>query len=263
MNPLLSEYIIRFQKDQTLKSIPTFFTQLDSQEYYKTLPYLFGIEVFCVRLLQALQQNHRICIYSDYDTDAVTATATMLEGLTLLGFDKDRISFYAPDRFTEGYGMNPEAIRELVKDFDLIISVDCGINSVAEADAVIEANQIAMSNSSSTPQRVTHNCDLIITDHHHLQDQVPNALSVINPRLAEFYNDNPEAFANQILKVIKSSSFENDLQSRITNWVNKVQRQPSEFPSNPELFLTSSATGVGVAWFCLVWLSYFLIEVSL
>lgn len=263
MNPILSEYVSRFSSSQSRAPIETFFTQLDPINYHLSLPYLFGIEVFCVRLYQALIEHHRICIYSDYDTDAVTATATMLEGLTLLGFDKNLISFYAPDRFTEGYGMNPEAATQLAIEFDLIISVDCGINSVKEALAVETQNQKSLLEiANESKAKVTNRCDLIITDHHHLQDQVPDALSVINPRLAEFYSNRPEKFINKIMKSIDRSNFEPKTKTKITDWVNKVTRKPEEFIANPELFLTSSATGVGVAWFCLVWLSYFLQEIQ-
>ena len=133
MHPILIDYTKRFKKDkvQTL-DISAFFTSL-GEHFEQELPYLYDIETACSRLISALKNDHKICIYSDYDTDAVTATATMFWGLVLLGFKQENIEFYAPDRFTEGYGMNTEAVKMLCEKYDLIISVDCGINSTLEA----------------------------------------------------------------------------------------------------------------------------------
>lgn len=203
MHPILLDYAKRFNKpnSKTLE-ISGFFTSLD-EKYLAELPYLYDIEVATDRLKQALEQNQKICIYSDYDTDAVTATGTMYWGLTLLGFNPENLDFYAPDRFTEGYGMNPEAISMLCDKYDLIISVDCGINSVNEAKICQEKG-----------------IDLIITDHHHLSGELPKCLAVINPRLSEYY-------AKESAKFVQKNNY-----------------------------LSSSVTGVGVAWFVVVWLAY-------
>jgi single-stranded-DNA-specific exonuclease len=149
---------------------------LPAQEYPQLwtqtgkLPWLPETEKVAKRLKLALEKNQKICIYSDYDTDAVTATCVMYRGLCALGFNSKNISYYAPDRFTEGYGMNTEAIRELSTLYDVIISVDCGINSVAEAEIVLKSK-----------------ADLIITDHHHLSSDIPKAIAVLNPRLCAHY----------------------------------------------------------------------------
>ena len=206
MNQLIADYIARFSI-QPSRTFDTFFTQFNAQEYEQKLPYLFDIDKFCDRLKKAMDLGEKICIYSDYDTDAITATATMYWGLIELGVKSELLDFYAPDRFIEGYGMNPDAALELSKKYDLVISVDCGINSVSEAKVF---------KSSS--------CDLIITDHHQLTGEVPDCVAVINPRLSKVYTD---------------------------------RRQ-----ENIE-YLSSSVTGVGVAWFSLVWLAYDLEKNSL
>jgi single-stranded DNA-specific DHH superfamily exonuclease len=203
--------------------------------------------IFAIFRIFVLKQ--KVCIYSDYDTDAVTATGVMYHGLIDLGFDSANLEFYAPDRFTEGYGMNTEAVAELATKFDLIISVDCGINSTAEADIVS-----------------TTKCDLIITDHHHLQDQTPNCTSVINCRLAgEYAKSKPlyKAFSTNSSKVTKKlltqiAKAKPDQESRIKEWLEKSTLDSNLYTTKPEKFLSPSVTGVGVAWFSLVWLGYFL-----
>ena len=174
MNQILIDYCKRFEQTNKPDNyerpvFDEFFTNLDIINHWKKLPYLHNIQNFCLRLLLAQMRGDKICIYSDYDTDAVTATATMYHGLIDLGFDSSNVEFYAPDRFTEGYGMNTEAVDILSKKFDLIISVDCGINSWPEANIILENNN-----------KNEHQCDLIITDHHHLTDQIPDCVAVIN-----------------------------------------------------------------------------------
>ena len=292
MDIKIGEYISRFIPNGFEKpNWSAFFTQLELISYHQILPYIFQIELFNFRLLKAYLLKESICIYSDYDTDAVTATATMYHGLIQLGFDPEKISFYAPDRFTEGYGMNTAATEELAKNYDLIISVDCGINSRAEADLVNQMKVLANSNASSSDLQVKI-ADLIITDHHQLVGSIPEALAVVNPRLNSIYAGNPELVSilknkiqNQktelfewleskpnLLDTIKNensldagvdqdnSSKLEKIKFKIQNWVEKTEHNPKNFALNSPAYLTSSATGVAVAWFCLVWLGYFMEE---
>lgn len=241
MHPILIDYFKRFQKEPSWK-FDFFFTQLKLDEYTSKLPYVYGIELFCLRLVKALMANEKVCIFSDYDTDAVTATAVMYWGLVHLGFDPKNISFYSPDRFSEGYGMNLEAVEKLSLSNQLIISVDCGINSIQEANLVLKQPS----------------CDLIITDHHHLHGKLPKSLTVVNPRLAGYITQ------KQLSVLEPKINFELD---NITNnkkilnfyntWVKKTfVKKPDNLQVNR--LLSESITGVGVAWFCVVWLSYFI-----
>jgi hypothetical protein len=208
-----------------------------------------------LRLLKAYLKGENICIYSDYDTDAVTATATMYWGLVDMGFAKDNLTFYAPDRFIEGYGMNTEAAEKLVDVCDLIVSVDCGINSVLEAQIISKSQ----------------GCDLIITDHHATAGVIPEAIGVINPRLSEFYFQNPNIFAD---RKVTTSTIKADLINEIKTlsqnktwdlqaWQEKLDLTPQEFMTQNKRFLSASVTGVGVAWFCLVWLGYLFEELDI
>ncbi len=236
LHPVLKEYISRFNfsNNQNPENY-SFFTQLSLSEYQSKLPYLFNIENFCYRLYLASQNSEKICIYSDYDTDAVTATATMYWGLINAGFKKENLNFYAPDRLTEGYGLNIKAIDNLSKKYSLIITVDCGINSTEEA-IICQKN----------------NCDLMITDHHQLKENIPEALAVINPVLGIIYQNNSNLFKKNIFS--KKSQNYNFYKGFLANL--KIRQTDSKN------FLSTKVTGVGVAWFCIVWLTYFFEEIK-
>ncbi|MBN8656019.1 MAG: single-stranded-DNA-specific exonuclease RecJ [Anaerolineae bacterium] len=116
------------------------------------------------RIQYAIKNNEPIAIYGDYDVDGVTATALLVEALKKHGAN---VRGYIPNRFEEGYGLNNNALDELKADgVKLVITVDCGIRSPAEA---AHAQTIGL--------------DLIISDHHHPdEDNLPSALAVINPK---------------------------------------------------------------------------------
>lgn len=125
---------------------------------------LSGMETAVSRIRRAIERKESIVIYGDYDVDGVTATALLFDTLRALG---GNVQPYIPNRFEEGYGLNPEALTALKEQgADLVISVDCGIRSPDEA---AHARKIGL--------------ELIITDHHHPADgPLPEALAVINPK---------------------------------------------------------------------------------
>ncbi len=124
---------------------------------------LKGMAEAVARLSQAIARQELIAVYGDYDVDGVTATTLMTQVLAALG---GRVQAYIPNRFDEGYGLNNEALAELAeRGVKLVLTVDCGIRSVKE---------VAYGNSLGL--------DLIITDHHHVGDDVPPALAAINPK---------------------------------------------------------------------------------
>lgn len=127
-------------------------------------PFLFrDMQKAMERIHASIEQKQKITIYADYDADAITACAVLYLALTKLGA---QVEYYIPDRFTEGYGMNEEAVRSIAAaGTKLIITVDCGINAVAEAAVCRELG-----------------VDLIITDHHDLTSDLPDALAIINPK---------------------------------------------------------------------------------
>ena len=116
------------------------------------------------RILRALQHGEKALIFGDYDVDGMTATALLLDFLTYLGLDVD---YYIPDRLTEGYGLRPESVEKaaIARDITLIITVDCGITS---HEAVRLAGRAGI--------------DVIITDHHEIPPDPPEALAILNPK---------------------------------------------------------------------------------
>ena len=137
-----------------------------------TDPYLLsGMSQAVERIRFAIQQHEPIAIYGDYDVDGVTATALLVQVLQRLGAD---VRGYIPNRFDEGYGLNNDALSNLrSQGIRLVITVDCGIRSLAEAE---HAARLGM--------------DMIISDHHHPAAEIPQVLAVINPKLpGETYPD--------------------------------------------------------------------------
>lgn len=130
-------------------------------------PFLMkGMEEAVARLCRCVYEKEKIAVYGDYDVDGVTATSLLTSFLRALGCD---VTYYIPDRFKEGYGVNSEALRDLKqRQVNLVISVDCGITAV---DEVAQARALGM--------------DFIVTDHHSFCGQLPDAVAVLNPRQAD------------------------------------------------------------------------------
>lgn len=129
---------------------------------------LEGLIIAKKRIDQAIAKGESILVFGDYDADGVTSTTLLVETLHELGAMCD---YYIPNRFTEGYGPNPNAFREAKRQgFDLVITVDTGI-------AAFEAAEVAKELE----------LDLIITDHHEIQGQLPVALAIIHPHCSDDY----------------------------------------------------------------------------
>jgi single-stranded-DNA-specific exonuclease len=115
-------------------------------------------------LSAAVSAKTPITIYGDYDCDGMTGTAILVNGLRLLNAD---VSYHVPNRLEDGYGLNADAIHKLARRGKrLIVTVDCGITSVADAQLCRELG-----------------VQLIITDHHTIGDSLPAADAIVHPRL--------------------------------------------------------------------------------
>lgn len=124
---------------------------------------LDGMEEAVDRIISAISKKEKIVIYGDYDVDGITSTATVYKFLKSQGAD---VSYYIPDRFSEGYGINVLAVNKMARDgAKLMITVDCGITAVGEVEFA-----------------KTQGLDVIITDHHTCREELPKATSVINPK---------------------------------------------------------------------------------
>ncbi|MCC5911535.1 MAG: single-stranded-DNA-specific exonuclease RecJ [Clostridiaceae bacterium] len=118
-----------------------------------------GVE--CIK--NTIKENQSIWIYGDYDVDGVSSVSIMLKYFKSINYP---VNYYIPDRMEEGYGLNKNAIKKITEDGgNLIITVDCGITSIEEVDY---ANDLGIT--------------MIITDHHHCQEELPKARAIINPK---------------------------------------------------------------------------------
>src|SRR3954451_23509060 len=147
---------------------------------------LADMRVAVDRILRAIERKERIAIHGDYDVDGVTSTVILRRALELLGAD---VVHFIPERLRDGYGLQPSAIERLhAEGVALVVSVDCGIRG---SDAARRARELGV--------------DLIITDHHEPDDDLPQALAVINPKRADcHYPDKHLAGVGVALKLVQA-----------------------------------------------------------
>jgi single-stranded-DNA-specific exonuclease len=130
-------------------------------------PQLFpDMEKAVARVYRALLKGETIGVYGDFDADGITATALLVQGLSLL---RGKAIPYIPHRQTEGHGLTTAALKKLHEQgASLVISVDCGVTDAIEVKKATEAG-----------------LDIIITDHHSPPEVIPEALAIINPKLID------------------------------------------------------------------------------
>jgi single-stranded-DNA-specific exonuclease len=130
---------------------------------------LAGVTKAVQRIAAAIAAKEKIVVYGDYDVDGITAVAILWHAITELG---GVVEYYIPHRIDEGYGLNSEAIGQIIDaGAKLIITVDCGVTAIAPA---AEAKRRGV--------------DLIITDHHEWHDDgsaitLPDCFAIVHPRL--------------------------------------------------------------------------------
>ena len=117
------------------------------------------VEKAAKRLISAINQGHKIAIFSDYDVDGAASGALLNNWLRDLGVP---CTIYIPDRIREGFGPNITAMEKLSKTHDLIICLDCG---TVAFESILAANPT----------------DVIIVDHHLAEENLPEAFAIINP----------------------------------------------------------------------------------
>jgi single-stranded-DNA-specific exonuclease len=115
------------------------------------------------RIVSAINANEKILVYGDYDVDGTTAVACMYQFLKTI---HDKVDYYIPNRYREGYGISKMGIDFAKEnDFDLIVSLDCGIKSV---DLITYARSLGI--------------DFIVCDHHMPDNEIPPANAILNPK---------------------------------------------------------------------------------
>src|SRR5262245_29522769 len=138
------------------------------------------------RIMAAIAQRERIAVHGDYDVDGVTSTVIVRRALELLGAD---VIHFIPERLKDGYGLQPVAFDRLHADgVKLVISVDCGIRGT---EAAQRARELGI--------------DLVITDHHEPDTELPPAYAVINPKRRDCeYPDKYLAGCGVALKLVQA-----------------------------------------------------------
>jgi single-stranded-DNA-specific exonuclease len=138
------------------------------------------------RLERAIAAGERIAIHGDYDVDGITSTVILRRALELLG---GQVVHFIPERLRDGYGLQPAAIERLHADgVHVIVSVDCGIRGMEAADT---ARALGV--------------DLVITDHHEPDGQLPSAFAIVNPKRADCsYPDKNLAGVGVALKLVQA-----------------------------------------------------------
>ncbi|MBS4191426.1 single-stranded-DNA-specific exonuclease RecJ [Bacillus sp. FJAT-49705] len=161
ITPLLASLLVNRGLD--MPESARYFLFDHNQEFHD--PYLLnGMDIAVSRIKAAIEKQEAILVFGDYDADGVTSTTVVMKTLRELGAN---VQFYIPNRFTEGYGPNIPAFQYAAEiGIKLIITVDTGIAAVNEAKAAKELG-----------------LDLIITDHHEPGPELPEALSIIHPKL--------------------------------------------------------------------------------
>ena len=135
----------------------------DDKRYIRNPFELPGMEDAVDRILAAKDEGEKVLVFGDRDVDGITAAALVTDFLRSLGMD---VSVRLP-LGDEPYGLSLEAVEEFAANYGtLIITVDCGISNTKEVKRAAELG-----------------VDVIITDHHNPQEELPAALAIINPKL--------------------------------------------------------------------------------
>ncbi|MBR4064252.1 MAG: single-stranded-DNA-specific exonuclease RecJ [Tidjanibacter sp.] len=119
------------------------------------------------RVDEAIRNGEKIMVYGDYDVDGTTAVALVYTFLRQIGHNN--LTFYIPDRYTEGYGVSIKSIDIAAKQgVTLVIALDCGIKAVEKVEYAKQKG-----------------IDFIICDHHLPGDEIPAAVAVLDPKVED------------------------------------------------------------------------------
>lgn len=126
-------------------------------------PFLMdGMHRAVERVLEARDKKEKILVYGDYDVDGTNGAGMLYLFFKEIGCD---VSYYIPDRLTEGYGISQTGVEYAKKEgVKLLIAIDCGITALAQVEY---ANQLGI--------------NVLICDHHEPADEIPNAVAVLDP----------------------------------------------------------------------------------
>lgn len=184
-NPLLQQLLfnrgIKTKETAAAFLNPSFETQLHD-------PFLLhDMEKAVERILQAISQDEKIIIYSDYDCDGIPGAVVLHDFFVAAGFDN--FYNYIPHRHYDGFGLSEKAVFKLKEEQNpaLIITIDCGTTDIA---AVSLAKELGI--------------DVIITDHHEPKEVLPEAIAIVNPKIGDTYPFTGLCGAAVIFKLVQA-----------------------------------------------------------
>ncbi len=159
ISPILADILVRRSID-TFEKARSFFRPDISNLHDPFL--MLGMDRAVERVLQAIRNKERILVYGDYDVDGTNGTTLLWTFFRSIGGD---VTYFIPDRQREGYGLSDAGLESVRQSGPtLIVTVDCGITSVAQVDAAAALG-----------------IDVVICDHHEPGPEVPRAVAVLDP----------------------------------------------------------------------------------
>ena len=164
-------------------------------------PFLMhDMEKAVMRILQAVDANERICIYSDYDADGIPGAVILHDFFKKVAYEN--FCNYIPHRHHEGYGVHKDALKQLAEEgVKLVITVDVGITAV---DEVSYGSDLGL--------------DIIVTDHHEPLDVLPTAFAIVNPKLGS-YPDRMLCGAGTAFKMVQALSAKLEIAPGWEKWL--------------------------------------------
>lgn len=126
---------------------------------------LLGIDKIVKRIKDAIKKEEKIIIYGDYDCDGIMSLSILVKTFEKLNYE---VKYYAPSRYIDGYGLNIDRVKDIIKaEYDLIILVDNGISAFEPIKLAKE-----------------HGIDTIVVDHHEVMEKLPEAYGILHPALS-------------------------------------------------------------------------------
>lgn len=163
VNSLLAKVLDSYHYDHNILE-----TLLNPRLIYHDFALFEEAEMTLDRIQEAIENNEKICIYGDYDCDGILATTILVQCFLELGV---QVGYHIPNRFHDGYGLNVERVQQMAeKGYTLIITVDNGVKAF---EAIECANELGI--------------DVIVTDHHQFDNDLPDACTFIHTKLSPEY----------------------------------------------------------------------------
>jgi len=160
--PYLSPLLLQLLYNRHVLDDPLTFLDVDESLCHD--PFLLPeMDQAVDRIKRALVRQEKIVVYGDFDSDGITATVVLVQGLSVLGGD---VSPYIPHRIDEGYGLNHDALDRLIEEgAKLVVTTDCGVTAYAEVE-----------------RAQAKGLDIVVTDHHNVPDVLPPAIAVVDAK---------------------------------------------------------------------------------